>query len=164
MDSKEYILTQDIGIYSCKAALFSFDGETICTSRVNYTPDIVAGNRSTQPPSTWWNAFCINCRKLLENVPANSVRAVCVSGQMMGCLPMGQDGQPLYDHITWYDRRDTDQSNEIQSLLSADTIHSITGVCLSYMFSLPKIMWLRDHFPDIYQNTWKFIQCKDYIN
>lgn len=164
MDSKEYILTQDIGIYSCKAALFSFEGETICTNRVDYTPNIVPGSCSTQPPATWWNAFCLNCRKLLRNVPANSVKAVCVSGQMMGCLSLGRDGQPLYDHITWDDRRDADQINKIQSLLSADTIHSITGICLSYMFSLPKIMWLREHFPDIYQNTWKFIQCKDYIN
>ena len=164
MDSKEYILTQDIGIYSCKAALFSLEGETICTNRVDYAPDVVPDDRSTQPPSTWWNAFCLNCRKLLENVPASSVKAVCVSGQMMGCLSLGRDGQPLYDHITWDDKRDTDQINRIQSLLSADIIHSITGVCLSYMFSLPKIMWLREHFPDIYQNTWKFIQCKDYIN
>ena len=41
MDSKEYILTQDIGIYSCKAALFSLEGETICTNRVDYAPDVV---------------------------------------------------------------------------------------------------------------------------
>ena len=54
MDSKEYILTQDIGIYSCKAALFSLEGETICTNRVDYAPDVVPDDRSTQPPSTWW--------------------------------------------------------------------------------------------------------------
>lgn len=163
-DDKQYILAQDIGIYSCKATLFSFDGEAIRSNTVRYSPDVAADGRSSQSPDVWWDAYCLNCRNLLTNIPADSVKAVCVCGQMMGCLALGRDGRPLYEHMTWDDKRSADQICKIESLLSAEKIHEITGVCLSHMFSLSKIMWLKERLPNIYNDAAMFVQCKDYIN
>lgn len=163
-DDKQYILTQDIGIYSCKATLFTFDGEAVRSNTVHYSPNIAVNNCSSQSPAIWWDAFCLNCRKLLSDIPVDSVKAVCVCGQMMGCLALGRDGRPLYEHINWDDKRSIEQIGKIESLLSAKKIHAITGVCLSHMFTLSKVLWLKEQFPDIYRDTAKFIQCKDYIN
>lgn len=163
-EDKQYILAQDIGIYSCKATLFSFDGEAVRSNMVRYSPNTATNNRSSQTPDIWWDAFCLNCRKLLSDISADAVKAVCVCGQMMGCLALGRDGRPLYEHITWDDKRSVDQICMIESLLSAERIHAITGVCLSHMFTLSKILWLKEQLPDIYRDTARFVQCKDYIN
>lgn len=163
-NNKQYIIAQDIGIYSCKAALFTFDGEMVRSNKVCYAPNVTEEGWSSESPHFWWEAFCINCRQLLTDISPQAVRAVCVCGQMMGCLPVDGNGQPLYDYITWDDKRSIAQIRKIESLLGAKIIHAITGVCLSHMFSLSKIMWLKENHPDVYNATVCFLQCKDYIN
>lgn len=164
MGVAEYILTQDIGIFSCKATLFSLDGFVVRSNVVSYRPCYNDQGWASQSPQLWWDAFRRNCRTILAGIPADSVKALCLCGQMMACLPVNRQIKPVYDCITWDDKRSIQEAKEINTLLGASEIHEITGVCLSYAFTLPKILWLKKHHPDIYQQTYKFIHCKDYIN
>ena len=164
MDEQAYILAQDIGIYSCKAVLYTLDGRTAASNTVYYRPVTEKNGRSTQSPALWWKAFCTNCRTLLHEIPPHRVRAVCLCGQMMACLPVDKDGEPLCDSVTWDDRGTQTQAHEIAAVLSAGRVHQITGVCLSQGFSLSKLLRLKQEDADLYEKASKFIQCKDYIN
>lgn len=164
MAEQVYILAQDIDTSSCKAVLFTADGGVVRKNTVTYSLLSNAQGWAWQSPQIWWDAFCANCRVLLAGIAPEAVRAVSLCGQMMACLPVDQSCRPLYDCITWDDRRSLDEVREINALLGAEAIHRITGSCLAYSFSLPKILWLKKHHPDIYQKTRCFIQCKDYIN
>lgn len=164
MDERPYILVQDIGVFSCKAVLFSADGTAIRRNLVSYTPQHNDQGWSWQSPHLWWDAFCTNCHVVLTDIPLQAVKAVALCGQMMACLPVDRQIRPLYDCIIWDDKRSIEQVKEINTAVGTEQIHRITGSCLSYSFSLPKIMWLKEHYPEIYQQTYKFIQCKDYIN
>ena len=164
MAERAYILTQDIGVFSCKAVLFSSDGSIVRSNIVSYLPQYNDQDWSWQSPQLWWEAFCLNCRTVLADIPPADVKVVALCGQMMACLPVDHRVRPLYDCITWDDKRAVEQVKDINSAVGAETIHRITGSCLGYSFSLPKILWLKKHHPDIYQATYRFVQCKDYIN
>lgn len=160
----EYILTQDIGAFSCKAVLFSADGSIVRSNTISYSPQCNDQDWSWQSPQLWWEAFCANCRTILADIPAESVKVVALCGQMMSCLAVDEHVRPLYDCITWDDKRSLEQVKEINAAIGSETIHRITGSCLGYSFSLPKILWLKKHHPDLYARTDRFIQCKDYVN
>ncbi len=160
---QKYILTQDIGLFSCKAALFSVNGTLIKSNVVHYSPQNSNEGWAWQSPDLWWSAFCQNCRILLANIPAKSVVGVSMCGQMMGCLPVDKDLHPICDSITWDDRRSSRQVMQIERQLGNETIHKITGTCIGDSFSLPKVLWIKQNRPDIYEKAYKFITCKDYV-
>lgn len=164
MAGTEYILTQDIGVFSCKATLFSMDGSLVRSNIVSYRPNVDDRGGSWQSPRLWWEAFCKNCQTVLADVPAEAVKAVALCGQMMACVPVDRKGEALYDCITWNDQRAIQQVKELSRLISSKEIHEITGIGLGYAFTLPKILWLKKNCPDIYERTDQFIQSKDYIN
>ncbi|MEA4933439.1 MAG: FGGY family carbohydrate kinase, partial [Lawsonibacter sp.] len=151
-------------VFSCKSALFSLDGTLVRSNTVSYRSCRNESGWAWQSPDLWWDAFCQNCRTLLANVPPEAVKAVSMCGQMMSCLPIDQKIQPICDCITWDDKRAVEQVKALNGVLGSEDIHKITGICLGYAFTLPKILWLKKHRPDFYARTYKFIQCKDYIN
>ena len=80
-----------------------------------------------------------------------------------GCLPVDKDLHPICDSITWDDRRSSRQVMQIERQLGNETIHKITGTCIGDSFSLPKVLWIKQNRPDIYEKAYKFITCKDYV-
>lgn len=164
MMEPEYILTQDIGGFSCKATLFSLDGTLVRSNVVTYQSYQNDKGWYWQSPHLWWDAFCQNCKTLLAGIPPEAVKVVSICGQMMACLPVDQNVHPLYDCITWNDTRAIEQAAELQRSIGAGKLHEITGVGPGYAFTLPKIMWMKKYCPELYKNTYKFIQSKDYIN
>jgi xylulokinase len=83
------------------------------------------------------------------------------SGQMMGCVPLDSAARPLRKAIIWADQRAVEQVRWLSERISPESVYRITGHRLSPSYSLPKMLWLRDHQPDIFQATHKFTHAKD---
>lgn len=164
MEKQEYILTQDIGIFSCKAALFRLNGEIVRQNTVYYQPCHNEQGWCWESPEVWWESFCKNCKTLLLDIPPESVRVVSLCGQMMSCLCVDENIRPLGSCITWDDKRSIQQTQLISTLLDPVETHRITGTPPLHSSSLSKILWLKQCQPEIYEKSYRFIQCKDYIN
>lgn len=164
MTDTELVLTQDIGIYTCKAALFSLDGAMQRSNIVSYRPETDSRGCSWQSPQIWWDAFCGNCRTLLAGIDPRRVKAVCLCGQTLGCMMVDSDLLPLQDHITWDDIRTMEELKQIDQVLGYAELHRLTGLCPAHAHMLPLILWTMKHQPDLYRRTYKFLSCKDYIN
>lgn len=161
---RQYILTQDIGVLSCKATLYTLEGEIVRSNIISYRAQTGNNRWAWQSPALWWDAYCQNCLMLLSGIEPEEVVAVSLCGQMMGCLPVDSTCTPLCDSIIWGDSRAIPQAEKLASRLGVEHLHHITGIHCSPTFSTPKMMWIRENWPDIYQKTYKFIQTKDYIN
>lgn len=164
MADSSLVLTQDIGIYTCKAALFSFDGSMLRSNIVSYCPEKNGQGYSWQSPQLWWDAFCRNCRTLLAGIDPGRVKAVCLCGQTLGCMAVDSDAVPLQGHVTWDDTRASEEVEQIGQIFGYPQLHQITGLCPGQAHMLPIILWFMKHQPDIYRRTYKFLSCKDYIN
>ncbi len=161
---KRYLLAHDLGTSGNKATLFSTDGVLIKRETVGYETEYSNGNWAEQNPNDWWNAVCLSTRKLLDGMDSGDIAAVCFSGQMMGCLPVDKNGQPLRSHLLYCDQRSTEQENVLKDKLGMEEVYRITGHRASASYGITKLMWIRDHQPDIYRDTWKMLNAKDYIN
>ena len=160
----EYILAHDIGTSGDKASLFRTDGVLVDSVTVPYETRYPQPGWAEQDPRDWWRAVCESTTRLMEDRDPCEVKAIGVSGMMMGCLPLDRSGEPLFPCIIWSDSRAEDESRLMAEYLGEDFISQHTGQPLSPNYTLPKIMWFKKHYPELMAKTDVFVQAKDYIN
>jgi len=162
---KDYILAHDLGTTGNKATLYDRAGGLVGSAFYGYQTEYAQTSWAEQDPEDWWSAVCASTRKLLEQTGARADEVACIvfSGQMMGCVPLDRKARPLRKAIIWADQRSVDQEQWVGERISPAEVYRITGHRLSASYSLSKILWLRDHQPDIYERAYKFVHAKDAV-
>ncbi len=161
---KEFLLAHDLGTSGNKATLFTIEGKLVNSITVSYKSNYFNDNWAEQNPLDWWRAVCESSQKLLKNIETDKIAAVCFSGHMMGCLPVDKSGTPLANHMLYCDQRSVKENEKLLSKMSTREIYDITGSRPNPTLTTPKVMWLKENSREIYDNTYKFLQAKDFIN
>lgn len=158
-----YVLAHDLGTTGNKATLYDPDGHLVASAFHGYPTEYAHTRWAEQDPADWWDAVCVSTHRLLDDagVPGDDVACVTFSGQMMGCVPLDRQAKPLRRAIIWADQRALDEARRIEDRVSLEDVYRITGHRLSPSYSLSKILWLREHQPDIYDATYTFTHAKD---
>ena len=161
----KYIIAHDLGTTGNKATLFSEEGQMIGSTVYAYGCHYFNDTWAEQDPEDWWRSICDTTRSLLEKtrVDRKDIAVVSFSGQMMGCLCVDRDGVPLRPSIIWADQRAQKQERDIGEHISLSDYYHIAGHRNSASYGMQKLMWVRDNEPDIYKNTYKTLNAKDYI-
>ncbi len=162
---KNYVLAHDLGTTGNKATLYDRDGSLVGSAFYAYDTEYARASWAEQDPEDWWQAVCASTHELLQQtrVRADEVACIVFSGQMMGCVPLDKNARPLREAIIWADQRSVEQERWVGERISPEEVYRITGHRLSASYSLCKILWLRDHQPDIYKEAYKFVHAKDAI-
>lgn len=160
-----YILAHDLGTSGNKATLFDGAGHLVGSAFAAYTTHYPHPNWAEQEPDQWWQAVCDTTRQLLADagIDAAAIAAVGFSGMMMGCLPVAADGTPLRSCIIWADQRAQEEAAYVAERCGADEVYLRCGHRTSPAYCAPKILWVRNHQPEIYARTAKFLVPKDFI-
>ena len=161
----DLILAHDLGTTGNKASLFDTRGNLVDSAFVGYTTDYPRPGWAEQHPEDWWQAVCGSTREMLSDSgrQASEIRVISFSGEMMGCTPVDAAGRPLRSSIIWADQRAEAQADALAGRVGRERVYQITGHRVSSNYTAAKIMWLRDHQPDLYAQTRKILQAKDYI-
>jgi len=126
-----------------------------------------------QNPIDWWGACIraiINLRETSE-IELSKVEAVGLSGQMHGSVVLGKEvspvrGQcePLCPAILWNDQRTaqecieiTEKAGGLRALVERSGNPALTG------YTLPKLLWIKHHAPEVWNRAATFMLPKDYI-
>ncbi len=162
---ENHIIAHDLGTTGNKATLYDREGRLVGASFYAYNTEYAHTGWAEQDPRDWWRAVCQSTRRLLEEtrVSKNDIACITFSGQMMGAVPLDREARPLRNAIIWADQRALEQELWIAQRLSFAEVYQITGHRLSCPYSLAKILWIRDHQPEIYEATHKFVHAKDSI-
>lgn len=159
----KYILAHDFGTSGNKATLYNTDGKLVKSCVATYPTHYFHQNWAEQNPNQWWDAVCQSSRMLLDGVDKSQIAAVSFSGQMMGCLCLDRNGTPLRDSILYCDQRSVEQNRQLLERVDPLAFYKTTGHRASPVYTLQKLMWVRDHEPEIYRATYKVLNAKDYI-
>jgi xylulokinase len=162
---KDYVLAHDLGTTGNKATLYDREGYLVGSAFYGYETEYAHTSWAEQNPEDWWLAVCASTHELLQKARVRSEEVACVvfSGQMMGCVAVDRNGKALRKAIIWADQRSVEQERKVRERVSAEEVYRITGHRLSASYSLCKILWLRDHQPDVYKGTYRFVHAKDAI-
>ncbi|MDR0609332.1 MAG: xylulokinase [Planctomycetaceae bacterium] len=161
-----YILAHDLGTSGNKATLFSDQGELIAHCIVSYPTNYFNRVWAEQDPNDWWKAVCESTQQLLNKskIDSSQIAVVALSGQMMGSTCVDKHGNPLRPSIIYCDQRSEKEASDILSNISMENAYKIIGHRVAAVYSLPKLLWIRNNEPEIFQKTFKTICAKDYIN
>ena len=160
----KYILAHDLGTSGNKANLFDETGRLVATHLESYPVVYPHAQWAEQNPDDWWRAVCVSTRALLLEIPdaRDNLAAVSFSGQMMGVVAVDSNQRALRSAIIWADQRATAEAEWLAEKIGADEMYQRTGHRVSPAYTLEKILWLKNHQPDVYAQTEKFLCAKEY--
>ena len=118
---------------------------------------------SEQHPSEWWQALESAIVQLRTAAPQAwpQVRAIGLSGQMHGAVVLGGDSEVLRPAILWNDGRSGAQCLALERQVTHS--RQITGNLAMPGFTAPKLLWLREHEPDVFKRAQKVLLPKDWL-
>lgn len=161
------LLGLDIGTSAAKGLLADAAGVPVAVRSSSYPVSHPRPGWSEQDPRLWWAAAADVIRHLAAEAASRgeTIGAVGLSGQMHGCilLPRGSD-QPLRPALLWNDQRTARECAEIEEAAGgrAALVAEVGNAALTG-FTLPKVLWIRRHEPDVFARAAAVLTPKDYV-
>jgi xylulokinase len=161
--TSDAVLGVDVGTTAVKAAVVAADGRLLGSGSVEYPTSYPRPGWVEQDPEDWWGASCSAIRGALDDAGRREVAAVCVSAQAPTMLALDGSGRPLGPALIWMDRRADDECTRLRDELGEETVRRITGNRIDPYFVTPKLLWLREHEPQLFARARAYIQVTGYI-
>jgi xylulokinase len=158
------LLAIDIGSSQCKAVVFTTAGVVIARSVLAYSADFPRPDFAEMDPEKFWHAVCSTSREVTRDVAKDPVQALCLSSHGETFIPVNANGAAAGPAILNIDNRAATEAQWCESTIGARRIFEITGLIAHPMYPIPKILWLREHWPELYLKTARFLSVTDFIH
>lgn len=165
------ILGVDIGTGSARAGLFDPAGRMIGSAKADLTIWRGPGPMVEQSSGQIWEAVCRAVRGALAEADVDPARVVGVGfdatcslvvlGEGGAPLPVGPSEDPARDVIVWMDHRAVGQAERINAM-GHDVLKYVGGL-ISPEMETPKLLWLKENRPAIYERAWAFFDLADFL-
>jgi xylulokinase len=118
-----------------------------------------------QDPKSWWWAATQVIRKISEQLSAQElkVEGIGLTGQMHGPVLLNQKGELLGPCMLWMDTRAEAQAAALTSSIGEERLLTLTGNPAVAAFPAAKLLWLRQHRPEVHRAIRMVLMPKDYI-
>ena len=160
-----YLLGLDIGTSAVKALLLETNGRVVGSVVEEYPLFTPRPGWSEQNPEDMWRATVNSIRHLMAKfaITPDSIFGLGLSGQMHSSIFLDQNYQVIREAILWNDVRTSAQCRLIETSIAPEVLRS--EVCNPVLegFTLPKVLWLKEHEPEKYGKLRWLVLPKDYI-
>lgn len=152
----------DLGTSGLKAILVDEAGAITATASATYDNPHPQVGWSEQDPADWITA----CEAVFDQLKAEApggltaVKGIGLSGHMHGATLIGADDTVLRPCILWNDTR---AAEEAAWMDSQPDMRAITGNIVFPGFTAPKLLWVKKHEPEVFENIAKVLLPKDYL-
>lgn len=165
MSGSNYLLGLDISTTGAKALLVDEQGRVVASATTALSLSTPYPLWSEQNPADWWQAALSSIRQVLAAAGASGeqVRAVGLTGQMHGLVLLDDQNRILRPAILWNDQRTAAECEEITQRIGFEKLLRISGNKAITGFTAPKILWVRNHEPEIYARVAHILLPKDYV-
>ena len=166
MDKK--IISFDLGTGGNKASLYDVEGNCLESTFVPYTTQYPEVGWHEQRPGDWWNAIIESTRKLIKSSGVNVKDIIClgISGHSLGAVPIDKNGNLLREETPiWSDIRAQKEVEDFFKKVDPDHWYLTTGNGFpAACYTIFKVMWYKNHEPEMWKKVDKILGTKDYIN
>jgi xylulokinase len=161
----KYVIGVDLGTSAVKVLLINQQGEVCGEISKSYPLLKERSGYSEQNPEEWVDKTIQALRELVVSFDGSKedVEGISFSGQMHGLVLLDYHYQVLRNAILWNDTRTTKQCQDIYELVGEDRLLKITKNPALEGFTLPKILWVKENEPSIYEKVSTFLLPKDYL-
>lgn len=158
------LLGLDVGTTSIKAVVYRPDGTAVSSATLP-TPTHIPrpGWAFFRPEELWDGVVTVIRRALADGADSEPIASVAVAAVGESGLLVDASGAAVSDSIAWYDNRTRPQARWLAEHIGKDTLFARSGLSLQPIFSLNKLLWHREHEPDIWARAARWLMLADYI-
>ena len=161
-----YWLGIDVGTGGTRALLVDAKGREVAACTAPHEEmRMLHPTWAEQDPDDWARAAFEAIRGSLAqaNAKPEDVRGIGFSGQMHGLVILDDAGRVIRPSLIWCDQRSSDQVDWINAKLGREKILQHIANPMLTGFTLPKLLWVRDHEPQFFARVRKVLLPKDYV-
>lgn len=163
MNDRTFYVGLDLGTSELKALLLSSEHEVVGVEKFPLQVQRPHPLWSEQHPQDWWHAVEQVMQGLLQRFPRQmgQVKALGLSGQMHGAVLLDGEMKILRPAILWNDGRSGHECTWLSQ--SCQNLENITGNLAMPGFTAPKLLWIQQHEPAIFDQVKKVLLPKDWL-
>jgi xylulokinase len=153
----------DIGTTGCKAAIFNETGTLLSSASREYAVDIPQPAWAEQDAENVWRLTQDALGEAISTAQISKVAAVGLSVQGEAVMPVDVQGRAIRPAILGMDSRTDEQNTWLKQRFGARHLFERTGMPVHTVNTLPKLLWLRQHEPDLWARADRFLLYEDFL-
>ncbi len=160
-----HVLGIDVSTTATKAVLIDESGAVRGVGASEYGFEVPRPLWSEQDPGLWWDGAIAAIGSVLAStgVAGEDIVAIGLTGQMHGAVLLDRAGEVLRPAILWNDQRTGAECDAIRRVVGPERLISITGNDALAGFTAPKLVWVRNHEPEVWSRVAHVLLPKDYL-
>lgn len=163
--TRQRILAFDIGTSGVKVVVTDTDGTLLDSAFATYGVQARANGWVDQSleeilAATVDVGRCVVARARAAN---SHIVGISVTAQMFNIVPVDATGQPLLPMLSWLDQRAAADAIALAARMPPHEQFDTLGSVVSAKDILPKILWLRDHEPEVFARAAWLLDCKEAV-
>jgi xylulokinase len=160
-----YLVGIDVGTTNTKTVIFDVETGRICA---------VGSSRTiTRHPVPEWSEFDAQdvWGTVLQSIQAavqhcdrpERIAAISVASMGESAFPVDADGNVLHAAIAWYDQRTVAEAQWWENIAGRERIFTITGHIPRPTYGVNKLLWLRNHLPQVFERIHRWLSIEDFV-
>ena len=158
-----YFIGIDLGTSACKMLLVDETGRVCAEEAREYPLRFPRPGWSEQDPASWWEAVLEGVPALLKGFDAKAVKGIGCGGQMHGLVALDGADNVLRPAILWNDGRTAKEVEYLNETVGRDKLRRYTANIAFAGFTAPKLLWMRENEPELFERAAKIMLPKDYL-
>ncbi len=161
----KHVIGVDLGTSAVKLLLVNQQGNVVKEVSKTYPLLQEKTGYSEQNPKDWVDQTVAGLSELIQQFKSKSddIEGISFSGQMHGLVLLDENQNVLRNAILWNDTRTTAECQEIYKKVGKERLLRITKNLALEGFTLPKLLWVKNHEPELYSKVKTFLLPKDYV-
>ena len=161
-----WFLGMDVGTGGTRAVLVNEQGQVVSSASEEHAPFRTPHpGWAEQDPEDWWRAALIAIKAAIAAAPEprEPIAGVGLTGQMHGAVMLDKAGQVLRPSLIWCDTRTQPQCDWLTKEIGYARLIELTCNPALPNFTLTKLLWVKEHEPEIFARTAHILCPKDYV-
>ena len=157
------LLGIDVGTTGCKVAAFTEEGNLLASAYEEYEVHRPMPGYAEIPPLEVWEKVKNLIRRTAQSTQRDPVRALAISSLGEAVVPVTKDRQIIGPSLLNFDRRGEEYLERLSIELPNEKLYPINGNTLGNHFTMTKLMWVKEHLPEVYARADLFLHWGAYI-
>jgi xylulokinase len=164
MPHHDVLLGLDVGTTNVKCLALEENGTVIAQASEPTPQSHPKPGWTDFDPAPLWETACRAIRAVISQLrDREAVKGIAVSSLAESIIPVDSQGEPMASAIAWFDTRTVEEYEFLRERIGYETLFRISGITPDPMFSLCKILWIRNHFPEAFHRARYWLLFADYI-
>jgi xylulokinase len=158
-----HLVGLDVGTTGCRAVVFDEDGTVLASASREYAVDMPRPGWAEHDIEQVWEFAIGSIRDALAAAGSSEVAAVGLSVHGEAVTPLDGRGRPLRPTILGMDTRTGAENEWLRREVGSERLYERTGMPVHTINTLPKLLWIRQHEPDVWARAERFVLVEDYL-